>query len=113
MVAQAGGILKVFANIKGAKVFLNDVEIGTTPTIRLMPPGKYKIRLEMPGYETYEEEITILANKGVTINPELIKVVGAIELSANVDDAEVFLQGRFVGKTPNVVVEELPEGGPK
>ncbi len=109
-VAQAGGILKVFANVKGAKVFLDDVEIGATPTIRLLPPGTYKVRLELPGYEAYEKEITILPNKAVTINPELVKVVGSIEIAANVEGAEVYLQGRFVGTTPNAVVEDLPQG---
>ncbi len=109
-VAQAGGILKVYANVKGAKVFLDGVEIGTTPTIRLLPPGKYKVRLELPGYETYEEAITILPNKAVTINPKLVKVVGSIEVTANVEGAEVYLQGRFVGTTPNAVVENLPQG---
>ncbi len=110
LVAQAGGILKVFANVKGAKVYLDDVEIGATPTIRLLPPGKYKVRVELAGYETYEEEITILPNKAVTINPELVKVVGSIEIAANVEGAEVYLQGRFVGKTPNAVVDDLPQG---
>jgi len=107
-VAQAGGILKVYSSVKGARVFLNDAEIGRTPVIRLLTPGSYKVRLEAPGYDRYEETIEILPNKAMTLNPELIKVVGAIEIAANVDDAEVLLDGREMGRTPGAVLEDLP-----
>lgn len=109
-VAQAGGILKVYSNVKGARVLLNDEEIGQTPTIRLLPPGHYKVRLELSGYEAYQEEIDIQANKAVTINAQMAKVVGSIEIIANVDGARVFLDDKEVGKTPNVVLEDLPSG---
>jgi hypothetical protein len=109
-VAQAGGILKVYSNIKGARVFLNDEEIGKTPTIRLLPPGKYKVRLVLQGYETYEEQLEILANKAVTVNATLTKIVGSIEVVANVDGARVFLDGQEKGQTPNVALEDLPSG---
>lgn len=109
-VAQAGGILKVYSNVKGARVLLNDEEIGQTPTIRLLAPGHYKVRLELSGYEAYQEEIDIQANKAVTINAQMAKVVGSIEIIANVDGARVFLDDKEVGQTPNVVLEDLPSG---
>lgn len=110
LVAQAGGILKVYSNVKGARVFLNDEEIGKTPTIRLLPPGKYKVKLMLPGYETYEEQLEILANKAVTVNATLTRVVGSIEVVANVDGAQVFLDDQEKGLTPNVLLEDLPAG---
>lgn len=110
LVAQAGGILKVYSNVKGARVFLNEQEIGKTPTIRLLPPGRYRVTLTLQGYETHTEDIRILANRAVTINAQLAKVVGSIEVSANVDGAEVYLDGARAGATPNVRLKDLPAG---
>lgn len=106
----AGGILKVYSNVKGARVLLNDEEVGQTPVIRLLAPGKYKVRLELAGYDAYQEEIEIQSNKAVTINAQLAKVVGSLEVIANVEGARVFLNDKEVGKTPNVVLEDLPSG---
>lgn len=109
-VAQTGGILKVYTNVRNANVFINDEPIGLTPFVRLLPPGRYKVRLELAGYDKYEEEIELLANKAVTINAQLAKVVGSIEVLANVEGARVFLDDKEVGVTPDVVVEDLPAG---
>lgn len=109
-VAQTGGILKVYTNVRNANVYINDEPIGLTPFVRLLPPGRYKVRLELAGYDKYEEEIELLANKAVTINAQLAKVVGSIEVLANVEGARVFLDDKEVGVTPDVVVEDLPAG---
>lgn len=109
-VAQTGGILKVYTNVRNANVYINDEAIGLTPFVRLLPPGRYKVRLELAGYDKYEEEIELLANKAVTINAQLAKVVGSIEVLANVEGARVFLDDKEVGVTPDVVVEDLPAG---
>lgn len=109
-VAQAGGILKLYSNIKGARILLNGEELGQTPTIRLLPPGTYKVRLELPGYEPYQEEIEIQPNKTITINAQLVKVVGSIEVLASVEGARVYLDDKEVGTSPNVLIEDLPAG---
>lgn len=47
--------IRVTSEPAGALVWLNDVEIGRTPTeTNFKYYGKYDVRLEMPGYETVE-----------------------------------------------------------
>jgi hypothetical protein len=40
-------------------------------------PGKHKIKIELPGYRTYETEVDVLAGQKAEVKTELVK--GSIE----------------------------------
>lgn len=107
---QGGGVLKVHANVPGARVLIDGEEVGNAPNFRLLPPGRYRVRIERDGYEPYDEEIVIEPGKSVTIRAKLARIVGSIEVNTNVDGAEVYLDDVLVGKTPGVELSGVTSG---
>lgn len=66
-----------------AAVFLDDnyaghaSEFGGTLRSLLISPGKHHIRVELPGYRTFETEVTLFAGQKSEVKTELLK--GSIE----------------------------------
>jgi hypothetical protein len=45
----------------------------------LLSPGKHRIKIELPGYRTFETEVNLLAGQKSEVKTELIK--GSIQLN--------------------------------
>jgi hypothetical protein len=66
-----------------AAVFLDDKfvghasEFGGTLHSMLISPGKHRIKIELPGYQTFETEVNLLAKQKSEVKTELVK--GSIE----------------------------------
>jgi hypothetical protein len=66
-----------------AAVFVDDAflghagELGGAFHAMLISPGKHRIKIELPGYRTYETEVNLLAGQKSEIKTELVK--GSIE----------------------------------
>jgi PEGA domain len=66
-----------------AAVFVDDAflghagELGGAFHAMLISPGKHRIKIELPGYRTYETEVNLLAGQKSEIKTELMK--GSIE----------------------------------
>jgi hypothetical protein len=43
----------------------------------LIPPGKHRVKIELPGYRTFETEVNLLAGQKSEVKTDLIK--GSIE----------------------------------
>jgi hypothetical protein len=75
--------LKVTVQPKRAAVFLDDHYVGHASELGgrfhslLVSPGKHKIKVELPGYRTYETEVDVLAGQKAEVKTELVK--GSIE----------------------------------
>jgi hypothetical protein len=75
--------LKVTVQPKRAAVFLDDRYVGHASELGgkfhslLVSPGKHKIKVELPGYRTYETEVDVLAGQKAEVKTELVK--GSIE----------------------------------
>jgi hypothetical protein len=48
-------------------------EFGGVGRALLVAPGKRKVTISLPGYQTFETEITLVANQKFQIKTELIK----------------------------------------
>ncbi len=76
-------VLKVTVQPKRAAVFLDGNYVGHASELGgrfhslLVSPGKHKIRVELPGYRTYETEVEVLAGQKAEVKTELVK--GSIE----------------------------------
>jgi len=100
--AQVKGALTIQSDVIGARVYLNGEIAGyARPNFSiLLRPGQYDLRVSMPGYSDYTARINM------TSNPEIIEVnfrgaqSYALEINANVQGAEVYINNRRVGKTP-------------
>jgi hypothetical protein len=75
--------LKVSVQPKRAAVFLDGNYVGHASELGgrfhslLVSPGKHKIKVELPGYRTYETDVVVLAGQKAEVKTELVK--GSIE----------------------------------
>jgi hypothetical protein len=75
--------LKVTVQPKRAAVFLDGNYVGHASELGgkfhslLVSPGKHKIKIELPGYRTFETEVEVLAGQKSEVKTELVK--GSIE----------------------------------
>ena len=94
------GILKVSSDPSGAKVYINYEFKGYTPLELELPPGTYTVSVEKEGYDTYTTEVSLNAGDVKTITANLEPLVGYVSITSNVDNAEVYIDGKYVGHTP-------------
>jgi hypothetical protein len=74
---QLHGSLQVQTDIVGAQVTLDDKALGKTPlpaqgVITKLALGKHKLRVLAPGYDPFEDEITVNFQKVTQVNVRLI-----------------------------------------
>jgi len=75
--------LKVTVQPGRAAVFLDDQYIGHASELGgavhslLVSPGKHRIKVELPGYRTFETEVDLLQGQKSEVKTELVK--GSIE----------------------------------
>jgi hypothetical protein len=84
-----------------ATVYLNDAEVGKTPLdLKDIAEGTYNLRVTVPQYEPYQEQIEV--KKGNTIKRDIVltKAKYYISISSNPSNAKVFIDGMEVGFTP-------------
>lgn len=94
----------ITANVIGAKVYFNGEQKGLTPLEIDVLPDTYTILLQKFGYN--DESVQVTAEGGQTYNSPFFLVetesgddTGTLQISANVSDANVWINGAFEGKT--------------
>ncbi|HTQ02677.1 MAG TPA: carboxypeptidase regulatory-like domain-containing protein [Polyangiaceae bacterium] len=87
--------LKVTAEGRGLKLFIDDKEIGPLPQeLRDMTPGDHKVRIDGGDrYEAFEKTITVQPDSVTDLEPKLKvkKGLATIKLGDNADGAKVML----------------------
>ena len=85
----------------GAKVFINDDEVGVTPfTLGDYSNKLLNIKLVKDGYPKWKESIIIDPLQGANINAILDTTYNLINVTSNMKNCDVFIDGVLVGKTP-------------
>ena len=80
--------IKVAVNPDRAAVFVDGVFIGHVAEFHgmgkalLVAPGKRKIKVSLPGYQSFETEVNLVANQKFEIKTDLIKS-GSIEADSS------------------------------
>jgi len=108
--AQETGILELTANIDGALVFVDGELVGETPYLEILPAGRHRVRVERPGFQSFDQQIRIGADATIEINAELLRLAPGLEVRVDVETAKVYLDGQHVG-TGSVVVVDPAEAG--
>ncbi len=92
-------LLEVKSDPPGADIYINGERLGRTPSeIDIYEFGKFKIEVKLDGYLDYSEEIEITEDY-YDVNAKLEKA-GFLTVKSNPSGAEVFINDKFVGKTP-------------
>ncbi len=88
---------------QGAAVFLDGIRKGITPiTLENIKKGAHKIRLELTGYETLEENVYVPEGQITQVMYSLvpIKNKGYIFILDAPKGAKVYIDGKYKGKIP-------------
>lgn len=106
------GAISVSSVPQGANIFLNDEDLGlqTNTVIQNVFPGIHYVRLELPGYRTWEKIFEVKEGQITYISHEMEPVVGdAFSVTTNPEGAQIYIDGDFYGIS-NTVFYELPAG---
>ena len=110
------GRIIVTSQPQGAKVYLDNVQRGTTPlNLDKVTAGQHHIKLVMAGYQDWSNYVSVSPSRTTTVSTNLIPVntCGSISISCNQSSAEIFLDGINRGRTyssRSVVLENVEKG---
>ncbi len=98
---------------KGAAVAIDakDKLLGQTPYSTQLDPGTYKFFVDLDKHQPLEHEVEVRAGEPVRLFFKLEKVQrnGTVRVTANIRNAQIFIDGRNIGLTPyreDIVLDE-------
>ena len=103
-VAPDLGSLRVIANVPGAIISLDGVDIGVAPAARgALTPGEHSVMARATGYEAVEQSVTVIAGRERVVSVRFTTAstdVARILVRASVPDANVTIDGEDYGSPP-------------
>lgn len=82
----------------GAAVIIDGQYRGETPLqVSLLPDRDYQLRLFKAGFRAHESEVRLNQGEERQMSQRLDQVTGQLSIKVSPDDAEVWVDGRFVG----------------
>ncbi|HRS06532.1 MAG TPA: PEGA domain-containing protein [Candidatus Ratteibacteria bacterium] len=120
------GYLRVISNPDGADVEVAGKNIGKTPVLSVLKPGKYTYKVSLTGYETLSGTTEVVENEVTRLNLTLVKQVqktpskptltksasakGGLTILTDWQDVSIYLNGHKVNETPPVTLKDVPAG---
>ena len=101
---------------QGAKVYLDNVQRGTTPlNLDRVATGQHHIRLAMAGYQDWSSNVSVSPSRTTTVSADLIPlpVYGSISVYCNQGDARISLDGSYQKRTSankSVEIKNVKQG---
>jgi hypothetical protein len=107
---KALGSLAVNSVTIGAEVFIDGDSVGTTPLSGplTLTAEDHTLKVTKPGFAPLIDVVKIAKHKTAKIDVDLTPVAGILRVKANITQARVFVDGKFVGEAP--LETELPVG---
>ncbi len=102
--------LVISSEPSGAKVLLNNLDMGLTPcTLERVPKDRNILTLIKDGYETYEDTITLQQGKQNEISIRLDPIPAKLEIVSLPPRARIYFENERAGTAP-VTLSELDPG---
>jgi formylglycine-generating enzyme required for sulfatase activity len=99
---EADGRVELISDPVGAAVSVNGEYRGQTPlTLRLSPRRNHSLTLTKPGYDTIEQDVSVVADSGRTLTLEMTARIGVVEVLSDPANAEIWVDGEQRGVTPS------------
>ena len=97
--------IDVHANISGATIALDGVDVATTPLHEPLhvSAGSHTVGVRAPGYDSTTRAVQLAGGVTETVDVSLVQVVarhGTIRVDCPLHDVEVRLDGEIIGRTP-------------
>jgi PEGA domain len=107
------GSLRVIANVPGAIISLDGVDIGPAPAAKgALTPGEHTVMARAAGYESVEQKVTVIAGRERVVSVRFTTAstdVARILVRASVPDATVTIDGEDYGNPP-ITIEPAEVG---
>ena len=88
---------------RGAKVYLNDEEVGEVPLkapLKVKGGETYAVRVQKRGYAPYSDTVMAGSGQNSEVEADLVPTMGVLRINCNVLRARVTLAGKPIGLTP-------------
>lgn len=107
---RAFGKLQINSTTNGAKIYIDGRDMGEVPLEKplKLAVGRHTLKVDKKGYTPYIDVVVIKRRKATTVDIDLLPVSGILAVKANVPEARVYVDGRFVGLAP--LTTEVQEG---
>ncbi len=106
---QLVGSISVTTGPSGAKIYLDGVYKGTTPTtLTDVPIGTYSIKVSKSGYDDLAKTVSVSAGATREVSGTLIGY-GSLSISSTPSGVRVYLDGNYKGETP-LSISKVVEG---
>jgi hypothetical protein len=93
------GRIRVVSPVPEAAVAIDGAPVGNAPYEGELVAGPHFVLVQKPGFGRMEKQVMVEEGKVASVTADL-RAAGAVRFVANVDDAEVLVDGRPVGRTP-------------
>ena len=102
---DAMGTLNVSTATRGATITLDGKEVGVVPLPEPLPveAGSHVVKVSKPGYTVFLDVVKIKPGENKNLLVDLIAVSGILKVSSSVPQARVYVDGKYVGRTPTNV----------
>ena len=104
---EAPGILTLTSDPGDVQVYVNDEPKGMTSTegreVLRLPAGTYRVRLSLPGYKDFEQQVTLTSGKNQDLTAKM-EPVGPPPFTAN--DVAEMLEGKMSAKRVASLIQE-------
>lgn len=117
---QRYGSIAIRCNEDSARIYLDGQFKGLTEKnrnvlIEQISEGLHEIRVTLSGYNDWWQRVEVKPNQRVqlTVNLERMKRTGSLEITCNVDNAMIYLDGRYQRRTSlnkAVTISNIQEG---
>ncbi len=94
------GTLEVTSTPDGAEVYVDGSYRGRTPLALELDAGVHSVEVRLDGYNSYKARVHLRAGETARLHARLASSKATLDLSVNAE-AQVFLDGYFLGKTKN------------
>jgi hypothetical protein len=99
------GWITVFSRPDNASVSLDGNYVGRTLVnsslnLDTIPSGEHMVALELPGYQSYSTQVSVLPKQVSTIHALLIPTSGAVSVTSDPAGATIFLDNTSIGISP-------------
>lgn len=102
------GRIKLVSIPEGAEIFLGEKSLGMTPQSLSGAPGRRRIRVEKPGYQTRWVEFVLANGDKKELEIVLAEQGSGVLVVSRPEHAEVVMQGKKIGMTPLVLPGMMP-----
>ena len=114
------GSIAIRCNENNARVYLDGQYKGQTEKNRnvileQVSEGSHDVRITLSGYREWTQRVQVRPNQRVQVNVTLERIIqtGTIVIRSNENNARIYLDGQYKGRTErnrNIVLEDVPEG---